>query len=313
MLIPFAPPFLPLPPTVTAVTAATGYTVGGNSVMITGTSFTTTSQVYFGSAAASAFTVIDDSHIVAVAPAESAATIDITVVNPAGTSATSSADHFTYKPGVTFDSAGPGGVASASSAVATASWTQTVPSGPNVGLLVGAHSTTANNWAAPTIKIGTTTLTPLNADFNYYVIGGTISLHANLYFILNPPSGSQSFTAATSNPGVGGYAVTIAANAIAYLNVSGIGSVTTASGDSSTAAQAFSSSLEQMVFNMMAYYDTTAGRTFPSYNQNSRWINTKGTAYPTLLGDAAGGAGSFSGGLSASDNWGSLSVPLLAA
>ena len=48
---------------------------------ITGTNFTGTTQVYFGSVAATSFTVNSDTSITATAPAEAAGTVDVTVYN----------------------------------------------------------------------------------------------------------------------------------------------------------------------------------------------------------------------------------------
>src|SRR5262249_46091717 len=52
--------------------------------------------VYFGGVAAKSFTVNANGTVTAVAPAHSAGTVDVTVVTALGTSATSSADRFTY-------------------------------------------------------------------------------------------------------------------------------------------------------------------------------------------------------------------------
>ena len=83
-------------PAVTAVTPNSGSTNGGDTVTITGSGFSGATAVTFGSTAAPAFTVLSDTTIVATAPAESAATIDITVTTPSGTSTTGSSDHYTF-------------------------------------------------------------------------------------------------------------------------------------------------------------------------------------------------------------------------
>jgi hypothetical protein len=83
-------------PTVTGVSPNTGSAAGGDTVTITGTGFTTASDVSFGGISAS-FTVNNDGSITAATPAASAAgTIDVTVTNFGGTSATSTSDQFTY-------------------------------------------------------------------------------------------------------------------------------------------------------------------------------------------------------------------------
>jgi hypothetical protein len=88
------------PPTVTAVEPNHGPAAGGTSVTITGTSLTGASAVKFGSSNAASFKVNSDSSITAVSPAGTG-TVDLTATTPSGTSATSSADRFTYGPTVT--------------------------------------------------------------------------------------------------------------------------------------------------------------------------------------------------------------------
>ena len=87
------------PPTVTNVNPNMGPTAGGTNVTITGTSFsqsTTPVTVSFGGTAATNVGVVDDSHITATSPAHAAGTVDVTVTTSFGTSATSTADQFTY-------------------------------------------------------------------------------------------------------------------------------------------------------------------------------------------------------------------------
>jgi hypothetical protein len=83
--------------TVTGVSPGSGPVSGGTSVAITGSGFTGATAVNFGATAASSFTVNSDTSITATAPAASAVgPVDVTVTTPSGTSATSSADQFTY-------------------------------------------------------------------------------------------------------------------------------------------------------------------------------------------------------------------------
>jgi IPT/TIG domain len=84
------------PPTVTSITPSSGATAGGTSVTIIGTNFTGTTAVRFGSTNATSFAVNSESSITAISPAETAGTVNVTVITPAGTSATSFADQFSY-------------------------------------------------------------------------------------------------------------------------------------------------------------------------------------------------------------------------
>ena len=98
MLEALEPRWVPSAPTVTGVTPNSGSTAAATPVVIDGTGFSTATAVYFGStqvefdAPSGSDTVID-----AYSPSSAAAgTVDVTVVNPDGTSATSSADQFTF-------------------------------------------------------------------------------------------------------------------------------------------------------------------------------------------------------------------------
>jgi hypothetical protein len=93
------------PPTVTGVSpnhAPELSTACAPTVTITGTEFASSgTSVKFGNAAASSVNVISPQSLTAVAPAQARGTVDVTVTTPDGTSATSSADQFTYDPDTT--------------------------------------------------------------------------------------------------------------------------------------------------------------------------------------------------------------------
>ena len=82
-------------PAVTSINPVTGPAAGGTVVTITGSGFSSVSAVSFGSTAAAAFTIDSDASITATSPAGTGM-VDLTVMSPSGTSATSSADLFTY-------------------------------------------------------------------------------------------------------------------------------------------------------------------------------------------------------------------------
>ena len=82
-------------PAVTGISPSSGLNSGGTSVTVSGTGFTAANGVNFGSASATAVSVVSDSEITATSPGGTG-TVDVTVITPAGTSPTSAADQFTY-------------------------------------------------------------------------------------------------------------------------------------------------------------------------------------------------------------------------
>ena len=88
-----------LPVSVTGVAPASGPKVGGTPVVITGTGFTGATNVIFGAVPAANFTVVSDTEITALSPAQGVGTRNIVVTAAVGTSAPAgTADQFTYKP-----------------------------------------------------------------------------------------------------------------------------------------------------------------------------------------------------------------------
>ena len=81
-------------PVVTKVTPASGPDDGGTPVTITGTNLTDATSIHFGTVPASGVSCTATS-CSATTPAGTG-TVDVTVTGPAGTSATSTADHYTY-------------------------------------------------------------------------------------------------------------------------------------------------------------------------------------------------------------------------
>jgi hypothetical protein len=82
-------------PTVTALSPTSGSVAGGTTVTITGTNLSGATSVSFGSSTG-VITAVSASSITATAPSEAAGSVDVTVTTPGGTSATSSADHYTF-------------------------------------------------------------------------------------------------------------------------------------------------------------------------------------------------------------------------
>src|SRR6202044_1764738 len=84
------------PPVVTSVVPNSGSAAGGTLVTITGNGFSGTTGVTFGSVAATNFTVLSNTKINVVAPAQPAGLHNIFVTGPTGASAAAFGDLFTY-------------------------------------------------------------------------------------------------------------------------------------------------------------------------------------------------------------------------
>ena len=85
-------------PSVTTISPLAGPLGGGTALTITGTGFTAATAVSFGTAAAESFTVASSTQIGATsALVTAAATVDVTVSTPNGTSARSAVDQFAYE------------------------------------------------------------------------------------------------------------------------------------------------------------------------------------------------------------------------
>ena len=91
------------PPKVGQLNPSFGLESGGTIVQISGSQFSGTTAVFFGSVPSTEFTVDSPTSITATAPPGSG-TVDVVVTTPAGTSETSSADRFHYSPPVSLTS-----------------------------------------------------------------------------------------------------------------------------------------------------------------------------------------------------------------
>ena len=77
----------PVAPVVSSHIPASIAVAGGELVTLTGSGFTGATAVTFGGTAADDFEVVSDSKLVAIAPANTAGSVNVTVTSPAGTSA----------------------------------------------------------------------------------------------------------------------------------------------------------------------------------------------------------------------------------
>jgi hypothetical protein len=187
-------------PGVTGVTLTSGPTTGGTNVTVTGSGFLGASAVTFGSVAAAGFTVVSDTTIFAVAPAEAAGTVDVTVTTPTGTSATGAGDQFTYQAPGTLTATGVGTI----NMTAGTPWSGIVGSLADTDTMDTTQYTAVINWGNGVAGFGTI----LPAGFAIqssgsitYSQAGTYTITVEIYDI---DGSSTSFTDTASVSSGGG-------------------------------------------------------------------------------------------------------------
>ena len=246
-------------PTVTNVNPNTGPPSGGTSVTITGTNFSGATAVRFGSNAAGSFTINSATQITATSPA-GIGTLDVTVTTAAGTSATSSADRFTYAPvptvtNVNPNTGPPSGGTSVTITGTNFSGATAVRFGSNAAGSFTVNSATQITATSPagigTLDVTVTTAAGTSATssadrFTYAPVPTVTNVNPNT----GPPSGGTSVTITGTNFS-GATAVRFGSNAAGSFTVNsatqitatsptGIGTldvtVTTAAGTSATSS-----------------------------------------------------------------------------
>jgi hypothetical protein len=171
------------PPTVTGVSPTSGPTLGGTVVTITGTNLANPSVVKFGGANAAVVTPISATKLTAVAPTGSAGPQDVTVTTPGGTSATSSADQFTFVPPPTVTGVSPS-------------------SGPAAGG-TSVTITGTDLTGATAVQFGATPATSFSVDSSAQVTATTPAGSGTADVTVTTPSGTSAFNSSdrfTYNP-----------------------------------------------------------------------------------------------------------------
>lgn len=162
-------------PTVSSILPASGSTVGGTTVTITGCGFTGATAVKFGAAAATSFSFVSDSQVTAVSPAEAAGTVDVTVTTLVGTSAASAGDKFQFRPPTVYTSRSPLRVLDTRNSGG--------PLGPggSLNLQLGGVSVPAN--ATSVILNVTVTNTTASSYLTLYPTGNSLPIASNLNWV----------------------------------------------------------------------------------------------------------------------------------
>ncbi|WP_380787837.1 putative Ig domain-containing protein [Sphingomonas sp. R86521] len=187
------------PPTVSAVTPASGPASGNASVVITGTNFTGATAVTFGATPATGFTVNSATQITAVAPAGSAGAVPVGVTTPSGSA--SLANGYTYVVAPTVSSVAPSSGPIAGGTAITITGTNftgatavTVGGVPATGVTItSATQITATTPAAPGNAAGAVAVAVTTG-------GGTGALAGGFTYVATPTAAARSVSTAYNQP-----------------------------------------------------------------------------------------------------------------
>jgi hypothetical protein len=170
------------PPTVTKLTPTSGPVGGATTVTITGSEFTLASSVTFGGVPASKYTVNSPTSITAIAPAEAAGTVDVHVSNTAGTSATTSKDHYKFTPTVEVLSPNAGPIAGGTTVTVT-----------GTGFALGTTATTFKFGTARAAAVDCTSSTTCTMT-SPAGVAGTVNVTALVSKAVSPVTTAARFT-----------------------------------------------------------------------------------------------------------------------
>jgi hypothetical protein len=193
-------------PTVTSLSPRSGSSAGGTAVTITGTGFANGETVRFGSAAATTVTVVSSRQLRVVAPATAAGTtVDVTVADAVGTSATNAADTYTYHTPPQVTAVSPrAGVVTGGTAITITGTNFTSPATVSIGggaatsvVVVSATQITARSPAHPAGIV----------DVQVTTAGGPSSLSSADRYMYGPPA--VTGLSVHSGPHTGGTVVTV--------------------------------------------------------------------------------------------------------
>jgi len=247
-------------PTVTAVNPSSGPLTGGTTVTIGGTNFTGATAVKFGTVSATSFSVTNATSITATAPAGSAGTVNITVTTANGTSATSTADQFTYEgaPTVTAISPGMGGTAGGTSVTITGTnftGATAVKFGSVTASGITVNSATSITATSPAGSAGVVNITVTTP------IGTSTTSAADQFTYLAAPTVTS--VSPNSGPLAGGSSVTITGTNFTGATAVKFGTVT-ASGIAVTSATSITATSPAGSAGMVNITVTTPGGTSPT-------------------------------------------------
>ena len=189
------PAFASSPPTVTAVIASSGPTSGGQQVTVMGANLASPTSVKFGTSSATIVSSTATTDTVTSPSGTLGSTVDVTVTTSAGTSATSSADQYSYVmvPTVFVVDNGASAVTPITVSTNTAGGTIAVGSAPR-GVAIAPNGQTAY-----VTNTNSGTVTPINLATD--TAGTPIAVGNNPWGIAITPNGQTAYVANDSSSG----------------------------------------------------------------------------------------------------------------
>jgi hypothetical protein len=194
-------------PAITGISPSSGPSAGGTSVTITGSGFTGATRVAFGGVVATSFSVVSDTQITAVSPAQSGAHY-VVVTGRGGTSPTVTAAIYTYTsaaPAIT-------GISPSSGPPAGGTTVTITGSGFTGATRVSFGAVAATSYSV-TSDTQITAVSPAQAAGSHYIVvtgpGGTSPTVSAAIFTYKPPAPAISSISPSSGPPAGGTSVTI--------------------------------------------------------------------------------------------------------
>ncbi len=223
-------------PGISGISPTAGPLTSGNSVVITGTGFATATAVNFGTQPAVSFHVDSNTQITAVAPAAPGgvpATNDITVTSSGGTTATGTADTYTWDPVPSISGVSPPqGVAGGGATITVTGTGFTQDRAGQTHVFVGSNAATSVAVNGSGTQL-TATVPAASAsgtvDVTATTPGGTSATSPadNYKYLYTPPSVSS--ISPSAGPVAGGTSVTISGNAFTGATGVSFGSTAAAS------------------------------------------------------------------------------------
>ncbi|HLG91434.1 MAG TPA: IPT/TIG domain-containing protein [Acidimicrobiales bacterium] len=254
----------PSAPTVSSISPTSGPTSGGTTVTITGTNLSGASAVSFGSTAATSFTVNSSTQITATSPPEPAGTVDVTVTTPGGTSATSSADRFSYQA----SSPGPLSIDALATktgkgAVSASGLSTTAP-----GDVLVAFVSSDGPAGIPQ------TATVSGAGLSWTLVKRTNSQPGTAEIWTATAPGVLSAATVTSTPSASGYDQQL--TVVAFSHSSGLGASASSSASSGAPSVSLTTTAPgSWVFGVGHDWDNSIARTLgPGQVLQSQWVDT---------------------------------------